>query len=91
MGNANGREEVGSGSKSGVEDGGGAQVNMADRDGAHGNYHAHGGEYMGQSSPPSPRASQSPLMFRPQVSFVVFFSNFLWIFGMPSVFFFCFL
>ncbi|CDP04530.1 unnamed protein product [Coffea canephora] len=25
-----------------------------------------GGEFMGQSPPPSPRASHSPLMFRPQ-------------------------
>lgn len=73
MGNANGREEGGSGSLSGVEDGGGAHVSMADRDGAHGNYHAHGGDYMGQSPPPSPRASHSPLMFRPQVVFVCLF------------------
>ncbi|KAL0438254.1 UNVERIFIED_CONTAM: SNF1-related protein kinase regulatory subunit beta-2 [Sesamum latifolium] len=36
---------------------------MADQDVVQG-----GGEYMGQSPPPSPRASQSPLMFRPQTS-----------------------
>ncbi|KAK4386760.1 SNF1-related protein kinase regulatory subunit beta-2 [Sesamum angolense] len=67
MGNANGREEGGSGSPSGVEEGGGGQVSMIDRDGGAGNYVADGGEYMGQSSLPSPRASQSPLMFRPQM------------------------
>ncbi|KAI3456585.1 hypothetical protein Pfo_013248 [Paulownia fortunei] len=70
MGNANGREEGGSDSPSGVEEPGAAQVSMADQDGAHGSYHAHGAEYMGQSPPPSPRASQSPLMFRPQMPVV---------------------
>ncbi|KAL0321048.1 UNVERIFIED_CONTAM: hypothetical protein Sradi_5366300 [Sesamum radiatum] len=49
MGNANGREEGGSGSPSGAEEGGGGQVSMADRDGEAGNYAADGGEYMGQS------------------------------------------
>ncbi|KAG8365336.1 hypothetical protein BUALT_Bualt18G0094100 [Buddleja alternifolia] len=68
MGNANGREEGGGDSPSGVEDGGGAHVSMADRDGAHVS------EYMGGQSPPSsPRASHTPLMFRPQVIFVVLF------------------
>ncbi|GFQ03099.1 snf1-related protein kinase regulatory subunit beta-2 [Phtheirospermum japonicum] len=62
MGNANGREEAGD-SPSAAEEGG-AQVSMADGDGAL------GGEYMGQSPPPSPRASQSPLMFRPQMPVV---------------------
>ncbi|KAL0398897.1 UNVERIFIED_CONTAM: SNF1-related protein kinase regulatory subunit beta-2 [Sesamum radiatum] len=38
---------------------------MADQDVVQG-----GGEYMGQSPPPSPRASQSPLMFRPQMPVV---------------------
>ncbi|XP_073055948.1 SNF1-related protein kinase regulatory subunit beta-2-like [Primulina eburnea] len=65
MGNANGREEVGSDGPSEVEDevaaGGGAQVSMVDQFGGH------AGELMGQSPPPSPRASQSPLMFRPQM------------------------
>ncbi|KAL0302675.1 UNVERIFIED_CONTAM: SNF1-related protein kinase regulatory subunit beta-2 [Sesamum calycinum] len=70
MGNANGREEGGSGSPSGVEEGGGGQVSMIDRDGGAGNYVADGGECMGQSSLPSPRASQSPLMFRPQMPMV---------------------
>lgn len=69
MGNANGREEGGSDSQSGAEDGGSAQVSMADQDGALVS------EEMGQSPPPSPRASQSPLMFRPQVISVDFFSH----------------
>ncbi|PIN12274.1 Protein involved in Snf1 protein kinase complex assembly [Handroanthus impetiginosus] len=64
MGNANGREESGGDSPSAVEEGGGAQVTMADRDSAQGS------EYMGQSPPSSPRASQSPLMFRPQMPVV---------------------
>lgn len=54
MGNVNGREEIG---QSGV-DGVGVQETMDARD----------GEFMGQSPPSSPRASHSPLMFRPQVS-----------------------
>ncbi|KAL3850961.1 hypothetical protein ACJIZ3_012843 [Penstemon smallii] len=62
MGNANGREED---SQFVIEEeSGGAQVNMADQEGADGS------EYMGQSPPPSPRASQSPLMFRPQMPVV---------------------
>ncbi|GER37524.1 5'-AMP-activated protein kinase beta-2 subunit protein [Striga asiatica] len=64
MGNANGREEAGGESPSEAEDGGSAQVIMADGDGAL------VGEYMGQSPPASPRASQSPLMFRPQMPVV---------------------
>ncbi|KAL3820838.1 hypothetical protein ACJIZ3_006743 [Penstemon smallii] len=56
MGNANGREEA-----SLVEDTGAAQVSMTDQDVAHD---------MGQSPPTSPRASQSPLMFRPQMPVV---------------------
>lgn len=63
MGNASGREDGGSDTQSVVEDASAAQVSMADQDGAH------GPEYMGGQSPPSsPRASQSPLMFRPQVT-----------------------
>ncbi|KAL7088493.1 hypothetical protein ACP275_13G129900 [Erythranthe tilingii] len=63
MGNASGREEGGSDSQSGADDSDTAQVSMADQDGAHVSYT----EFMGQSPPPSPRASQSPLMFRPQM------------------------
>ncbi|MCD7451718.1 SNF1- protein kinase regulatory subunit beta-2 [Datura stramonium] len=59
MGNVNGREEVGGNSQSGV-DGGGVQETMDARD----------GEFMGQSPPSSPRASHSPLMFRPQLPVV---------------------
>ncbi|GFQ00631.1 extra-large guanine nucleotide-binding protein 1 [Phtheirospermum japonicum] len=47
-----------------IETLGAKRVSMADGDGAL------GGEYMGQSPPPSPRASQSPLMFRPQMPVV---------------------
>ncbi|KAL2495498.1 5'-AMP-activated protein kinase beta-2 subunit protein [Forsythia ovata] len=70
MGNANGRESGGDSSQSGVESGGSEQDRMADQDAAHGNYRAQGGEFMGQSPPPSPRASHSPLMFRPQMPVV---------------------
>lgn len=65
MGNASGREEGGSDAQSVVEDAAAAaaQVSMADQEGGQ------GPEYMGGQSPPSsPRASQSPLMFRPQVT-----------------------
>lgn len=62
MGNANGKEDGGDSSQSGVESGGSVQDRMVDQGGAQ------GGEFMGQSPPPSPRASHSPLMFRPQVS-----------------------
>ncbi|KAK4439469.1 SNF1-related protein kinase regulatory subunit beta-2 [Sesamum alatum] len=64
MGNANGREEGGSDSASGVDETAAPQVSMADQD------VVQGAEYMGQSPPPSPRASQSPLMFRPQMPVV---------------------
>ncbi|KAH6777241.1 SNF1-related protein kinase regulatory subunit beta-2 [Perilla frutescens var. hirtella] len=65
MGNANGREEGSSDTQLGVEDSAAAQVSMADQD------LPHGPEYMGGHSPPSsPRASQSPLMFRPQMPVV---------------------
>lgn len=57
MGNASGREEVGGDNPSAAEDPAAGQVSMAD----------HGGEDMGQSPPTSPRATQSPLMFRPQM------------------------
>ncbi|KAL6544684.1 SNF1-related protein kinase regulatory subunit beta-2 [Orobanche minor] len=58
MGNANGREEGGGDSISEADEGGHTQVSMVD------------GEYMGQSPPSSPRASHSPLMFRPQMPVV---------------------
>ncbi|KAL3627275.1 SNF1-related protein kinase regulatory subunit beta-2 [Castilleja foliolosa] len=67
MGNANGREDSDGDSPSGAEDPGDAQVSMTDQDGSDVSCRAHGAEYMGQSPPPSPRASQSPLMFRPQM------------------------
>lgn len=66
MGNVNGREEDGGGgnSPSRAEEsgaagggGGGEAPDSAQMD----------GEFMGQSPPSSPRASRSPLMFRPQV------------------------
>ncbi|KAL0374054.1 UNVERIFIED_CONTAM: hypothetical protein Sradi_3321100 [Sesamum radiatum] len=53
MGNANGREEGGgSDSVSGVDEAAAPQVSMADQDVVQG-----GREYMGQSLPPSLRAS----------------------------------
>ncbi|KAL8046049.1 hypothetical protein ABFX02_08G154200 [Erythranthe guttata] len=60
MGNANGREDGGSDGQFAAEDGGAAQVSMA----------ADRGEEMGPSPPPSPRATQSPLMFKPQMPVV---------------------
>lgn len=71
MGNVSGREEGSDNSQSGVEGGGAGggggavQDGMADQDPA-------GGEFMGRSPPPSPRTSQSPLMFRPQVRYILF-------------------
>lgn len=67
MGNANGSEE-----EEEEEESGAVRVSMADQDGAH----AYIAEFMGQSPPPSPRAFQSPFVFRPQVSCFNFFSNF---------------
>ncbi|XP_047971865.1 SNF1-related protein kinase regulatory subunit beta-2-like [Salvia hispanica] len=62
MGNANGREDGGSDTQSVAEDSASAQVAMADQ---------HAPEYIGGHSPPSsPRASHSPLMFRPQMPVV---------------------
>lgn len=84
MGNVNGREDGGgSPSAVGVEeegggDGGGgshgANQNMASRHESHASYHPSGGshELMGQSPPHSPRATQSPLMFAPQVNSLKF-------------------
>ncbi|XP_027089537.1 SNF1-related protein kinase regulatory subunit beta-2-like [Coffea arabica] len=73
MGNVNGREDGGDGnSPSGLDaedGGGGAQQSLAAQEGRYGN-HADVGEFMGQSPPPSPRASHSPLMFRPQMPVV---------------------
>ena len=74
MGNVNGREDgVGSPSgaeEQGVEGGvgvgiGGLEEGMAAPCGAHG---VSPPDLMGQSPPHSPRATQSPLMFTPQVS-----------------------
>lgn len=73
MGNVNGREDLEEGGgniiPSGVEevdgvDSGGAQEIMA--------VQQVDGEFMGQSPPSSPRASASPLMFRPEVSLLIF-------------------
>ncbi|KAL2473518.1 5'-AMP-activated protein kinase beta-2 subunit protein [Forsythia ovata] len=69
MGNVSGREDGSdnshsiSGIEGGGAGGGAAQDSMADQDPA-------GGEFMGHSPPPSPRASHSPLMFRPQMPLV---------------------
>lgn len=74
MGNVNARED-GSSSPSGVDEegGGSVQEGMA----AHGHARGESSELMGQSPPHSPRATHSPLMFTPQVSFS--FSCFLFI------------
>ncbi|CAN4095974.1 unnamed protein product [Withania somnifera] len=58
MGNVNGREESEGNIPSGV-DSGGFQDTMAV-------HQVVDGEFMGQSPPSSPRASRSPLMFRPE-------------------------
>lgn len=75
MGNVNGREDGGGNSPSAVEleEGPAAPHHNtvpAAQDAIY--HHADGGEFMGQSPPPSPRASHSPLMFRPQASFFFF-------------------
>lgn len=61
MGNVNAREDV-SGSLSGAEEEGGCSV-------IPGHAPIESAELMGQSPPPSPRATHSPLSFTPQVSF----------------------
>lgn len=75
MGNVNGREENEGNIPSGVEgvdgiDSGGVQDIMA--------VHQVDGEFMGQSPPSSPRASRSPLMFRPEVSLLTFLVLEMW-------------
>ncbi|KAI5671260.1 hypothetical protein M9H77_11624 [Catharanthus roseus] len=75
MGNVNGREDGGgSDSPSGAEEGSSPQENMAAQDASNPTrYHSRpdaDADFMGQSPPPSPRASHSPLMFRPQVPVV---------------------
>lgn len=71
MGNVNGREDgAGSNSPSTGEETASVQESMASQDATHPRYHGHAdadGQFMGHSPPPSPRASHSPLMFRPQV------------------------
>lgn len=72
MGNVNARED-GGGSSSGAEEGGveggggGSEEGMAAPGGAHG-VSVSSPDMMGQSPPHSPRATQSPLIFTPQVS-----------------------
>lgn len=73
MGNVNARED-GGGSQSGAEEGGveggvggSLEEGMAAPGGAHG-VSISPPDMMGQSPPHSPRATQSPLMFAPQVS-----------------------
>ena len=80
MGNVNARED-GNGSPTGAEGeagGGSVQESMFAQDEVgttHGGYHAQGvsSELMGLSPPTSPRATQSPLIFTPQVSFIFSF------------------
>ncbi|KAL3521813.1 hypothetical protein ACH5RR_014647 [Cinchona calisaya] len=72
MGNVNGREDGGGGnSPSGLEEEEEEEVEGGGGGTAHQSMGAQvGGEFMGQSPPPSPRASHSPLMFRPQMPVV---------------------
>lgn len=63
MGNVNGRED-GNGSPSGAEEEGGGSGSVQEAISASNNVSS---ELMGQSPPTSPRATQSPLMFTPQV------------------------
>ncbi|KAK4259153.1 hypothetical protein QN277_005513 [Acacia crassicarpa] len=63
MGNVNARED-GNGSPSGVEEEGGGSGSVQEAISASNNVSS---ELMGQSPPTSPRATQSPLMFAPQV------------------------
>lgn len=98
MGNVNGREEDGANSPSGSsgggvgvgvdEEGGGGKngsEGMVAPDEAHLGYLPPPPELMGQSPPHSPRATQSPLMFTPQVSFSLFFCFFFLFFLSPLV------
>lgn len=64
MGNVNARED-GTGSSTGAEEEGGGGGSVQDAISAS---NAVSSEMMGQSPPTSPRATQSPLMFTPQVS-----------------------
>lgn len=70
MGNVNGREDgADSNSPSPGEEATSAQESMPSQHGSRSRYHGHAdadGQFMGHSPPPSPRASHSPLMFRPQ-------------------------
>lgn len=78
MGNVNARED-GSSSPSAVDEegGGSVQEDMA----APGHARGESSELMGQSPPHSPRATHSPLMFTPQVSFHLPFSFIIIIFN----------
>lgn len=91
MGNVNGREDGGgSDSPSGAEEGSSPQENMAAQDASNPTrYHSRpdaDADFMGQSPPPSPRASHSPLMFRPQVSFLSSSTSFSVSYGLPCSF-----
>ncbi|CAN4105979.1 unnamed protein product [Withania somnifera] len=62
MGNVNGREESEGNIPSGVDSGGAQDIMPVNQ--------VVDGEFMGQSPPSSPRASRSPLMFRPEMPVV---------------------
>ncbi|KAF9664370.1 hypothetical protein SADUNF_Sadunf16G0011600 [Salix dunnii] len=75
MGNVNGREEEGaispsSGGGFGEGESNNSSEVMVASDESHVTYPAHPPEMMGHSPPHSPRATQSPLMFTPQVPVV---------------------
>lgn len=69
MGNVNARED-GNGSPSRADEESGNSGSVQEAISAS---NAVSSELMGQSPPTSPRATQSPLMFTPQVSFFPFF------------------
>ena len=83
MGNVNGREEE-EGAISPSSGGEGERSNssevMVASDESHVSYPAPPPEMMGHSPPHSPRATHSPLMFTPQVCFLLLlFVIFMWV------------
>jgi 5'-AMP-activated protein kinase regulatory beta subunit len=71
MGNVNAREEANSNNASAVEDEDAEICSREAMSAASDGNHVAPPELMGQSPPHSPRATQSPLMFAPQVFVLV--------------------
>lgn len=74
MGNVNAREEANSNNASAVEDDDAEICSREAMSAASDGNHVAPPELMGQSPPHSPRATQSPLMFAPQVLLVFRFA-----------------